>query len=31
MAIGGYRSVDATNPTVGYQEPSIVTVPILDH
>jgi hypothetical protein len=31
MAIGGYKSVDVTNPRVGYQEPSIVTVPILDH
>ncbi len=31
MAIGGYKNVDVANPRGGYQKPSVVTTPILDH
>jgi len=31
MAVGGYRSADATNPRGRYWEPYVVTTPILDH
>jgi len=30
MVVGGYRNADVVNPR-GRREPSIVTVPILDH
>jgi hypothetical protein len=31
MVNGAYKNVDATNRKRGYQEPSVVTTPILDH
>jgi hypothetical protein len=31
MAIGGYKSVAITYLWRGYQEPSVVTIPIPDH
>jgi hypothetical protein len=31
MAIRGYKNANAMNPRRGYQEPSIITAPILDH
>ncbi len=31
MVIGGYKNANATNLKRGYQEPSIVTTPILNH
>jgi hypothetical protein len=31
MAVGGYKSVDVTNPRGRYQEPSTITAQILDH
>jgi hypothetical protein len=31
MAFGRYRSVDATNPRKGYQEPYVVTAQISNH
>jgi len=31
MAIGRYKSANVTNQRGGYQEPSIIIVPILDY
>jgi hypothetical protein len=31
MATGGYKSVNAINPKKGYQKPSTIIAPILDH